>query len=171
MNTCGITITLFLNLSCIGIALYVSVINIILYVRNEDSSAFQMKSYRLENSSQYPDISICFWAKSKIFNTRNLPFNISRSQMMSLLLGRSKWNNNYVNHSAEELLRHMAYSGREYGYYLLDQPENLLDTSFVISENQFADDKKSRFRLILWPSITELLENAYWNTECWWTLE
>ena len=131
------------NSSCIIIALYVSLINIMLYIRNEDSSAFQIKRYDTESSSQYPDVSICFWAHpKKLFDTNRLPLNISSRQMSWILMAKhdmiaKRWPKHNSQPSPDDVLQHMASTGKKLEYYLSDQPREILDTSFVKSMRRF----------------------------------
>ena len=125
-----------------------------LYIKNEDSSAFRIKSYRTEDSNKYPDVSICFWSTAKMLKTDNLPFNISRELLYRLLVktgNREKINRALRKAGKPEnftydVLGHMADSGREYVYYLSDPPEEILDTSFVISEIQYMNGTTPKFK-------------------------
>ena len=111
MKSPSFIIPLLLYSTCITIATYVSFINLKLYIKDEDSSAFKIKSYHLEETSQYPDISVCFWASNRIFDQNIMPFHISNSEMMRIMMGHST-------NFSRKIVRHLGQNGNSFEYYL-----------------------------------------------------
>ena len=99
-----------------------------IYLRNEDSSSIQFKSFKLSSTNNYPAISICFKIdENHVFDESKLPKNVSSQDMVRLVEGDPTWLQDITSDLGSKILSNLSNDNQSaYDNYLNGMVGNMV---------------------------------------------